>query len=204
MWKIAPLIAQSPSITAQNSYINKVADLLPDFDYFQVEQSVNALRVQDRRRRQEAPVQPVSRLVTLPVTKSLTAVAKAEGHLLHRLLHHDYLLTEFRHRKDFYFDTPTFQVLYEQLKKQEQITSYDLSEMPEEVNQAYYSILESNLPEEVAPGEIDDILAKRTKLLAERDLHKQGKQVRESSNKGDHDLALEVLENLIAQKRKME
>lgn len=64
--------------------------------------------------------------------------------------------------------------------------------------------MESNLPEEVAPGEIDDILAKRTKLLAERDLHKQGKQVRESSNKGDHDLALEVLENLIAQKRKME
>ena len=202
--RIAPLIAQSPSITAQNSYINKVADLLPDFDYFQVEQSVNALRLQDRRRRQEAPVQPFSRLVTLPVTKSLTAVAKAEGHLLHRLLHHDYLLTEFRHRKDFYFDTPTFQVLYEQLKKQGQITSYDLSEMPEEVNQAYYSILESNLPEEVAPGEIDDILAKRTKLLAERDLHKQGKQVRESSNKGDHELALEVLENLIAQKRKME
>ena len=56
----------------------------------------------------------------------------------------------------------------------------------------------------MAPGEIDDILAKRTKLLAERDLHKQGKQVRESSNKGDHELALEVLENLIAQKRKME
>lgn len=51
----------------------------------------------------------------------------------------------------------------------------------------------------MAPGEIDDILAKRTKLLAERDLHKQGKQVRESSNKGDHELALEVLENLIAQ-----
>ncbi|QKG77311.1 DNA primase [Streptococcus canis] len=202
--KIAPLIAQSPSITAQNSYINRVADLLPDFDYFQVEQSVNALRVQDRQRRQEKQVQPVSRLVTLPVAKSLTAITKAESHLMHRLLHHSYLLTEFRHRADFYFDTPALEVLYQQLKQQGQITSYDLSEMSEEVNRAYYSVLEENLPREVAPDEIDDILAKRAKLLAERDLHKQGKQVRESSNKGDHQLALEVLENLIAQKRKME
>ncbi|MDV5977364.1 UNVERIFIED_CONTAM: DNA primase [Streptococcus canis] len=202
--KIAPLIAQSPSITAQNSYINRVADLLPDFDYFQVEQSVNALRVQDRQRRQEKQVQPVSRLVTLPVAKSLTAITKAESHLMHRLLHHSYLLTEFRHRADFYFDTPALEVLYQQLKQQGQITSYDLSEMSEEVNRAYYSVLEENLPREVAPDEIDDILAKRAKLLAERDLYKQGKQVRESSNKGDHQLALEVLENLIAQKRKME
>ncbi|VDC43022.1 DNA primase [Streptococcus canis] len=202
--KIAPLIAQSPSITAQNSYINRVADLLPDFDYFQVEQSVNALRVQDRQRRQEKQVQPVSRLVTLPVAKSLTAITKAESHLMHRLLHHSYLLTEFRHRADFYFDTPALEVLYQQLKQQGQITSYDLSEMSEEVNRAYYSVLEENLPREVAPDEIDDILAKRAKLLAERDLHKQGKQVRESSNKGNHQLALEVLENLIAQKRKME
>ncbi|WP_284119952.1 DNA primase [Streptococcus canis] len=202
--KIAPLIAQSPSITAQNSYINRVADLLPDFDYFQVEQSVNVLRVQDRQRRQEKQVQLVSRLVTLPVAKSLTAITKAESHLMHRLLHHSYLLTEFRHRADFYFDTPALEVLYQQLKQQGQITSYDLSEMSEEVNRAYYSVLEENLPREVAPDEIDDILAKRAKLLAERDLHKQGKQVRESSNKGDHQLALEVLENLIAQKRKME
>ena len=114
------------------------------------------------------------------------------------------MLTEFRHRADFYFDTPALEVLYQQLKQQGQITSYDLSEMSEEVNRAYYSVLEENLPREVAPDEIDDILAKRAKLLAERDLHKQGKQVRESSNKGDHQLALEVLENLIAQKRKME
>ncbi|MGC4388449.1 DNA primase, partial [Streptococcus suis] len=33
--KMAKLIAQEPSITAQNSYIHKVAELLPDFDYFQ-------------------------------------------------------------------------------------------------------------------------------------------------------------------------
>ena len=32
--QIAKIIAKSPSVTAQNSYISKVADLLPDFDFF--------------------------------------------------------------------------------------------------------------------------------------------------------------------------
>lgn len=67
--KMAPLIAQSPSITAQHSYINKIADLLPNFDYFQVEQSVNALRIQDRQKRQGQIAQAVSNLVTLPIPK---------------------------------------------------------------------------------------------------------------------------------------
>lgn len=105
---ISQIIAQAPSITAQNSYINKVADLLPDFDYFQVEQSVNALRLQDRQSLQGQTSQSKASLVTLPINKSMTALAKTESHLLHRLLHHDYLLNEFRHRPDFYFDTPAF------------------------------------------------------------------------------------------------
>lgn len=135
---ISQIIAQAPSITAQNSYINKVADLLPDFDYFQVEQSVNALRLQDRQSLQGQTSQSKASLVTLPINKSMTALAKTESHLLHRLLHHDYLLNEFRHRPDFYFDTPALQTLYEQLKATGQITSYDLSQLSEEVNQAYY------------------------------------------------------------------
>jgi len=43
--QIANIIAKSPSVTAQNSYISKVADLLPDFDFFQVEQAVNNERL---------------------------------------------------------------------------------------------------------------------------------------------------------------
>ena len=31
--QIAKIIAKSPSVTAQNSYISKVVDLLPDFDF---------------------------------------------------------------------------------------------------------------------------------------------------------------------------
>ncbi|KPJ22031.1 DNA primase [Streptococcus phocae] len=201
--KISPIIAKSPSIMAQNSYINKVADLLPDFDYFQVEQSVDMFRVQERQHRQNQVPQPTA-MMTLPLVKSLSAVVKTESHLLHRLLHHSYLLNEFRHRETFYFDTPAFQEIYQHIKQYGQISSYDLSQLSEEVNQAYYRVLEEQLPQEIADGEIADILSQRQKLLTQRDINKQGKQVRESSNKGDHQLALEVLENLIAQKRNME
>ncbi|MGT2744059.1 DNA primase [Streptococcus phocae subsp. phocae] len=201
--KISPIIAKSPSIMAQNSYINKVADLLPDFDYFQVEQSVDMFRVQERQQRQNQVPQPTA-VMTLPLVKSLSAVVKTESHLLHRLLHHSYLLNEFRHRETFYFDTPAFQEIYQHIKQYGQISSYDLSQLSEEVNQAYYRVLEEQLPQEIADGEIADILSQRQKLLTQRDINKQGKQVRESSNKGDHQLALEVLENLIAQKRNME
>ena len=38
-------IGMSPSVTAKNSYISKVADLLPDFDFFQVGARVNNERL---------------------------------------------------------------------------------------------------------------------------------------------------------------
>ena len=202
--KIAKIIAADPSITAQNSYINRVSDLLPDFDYLQVEQSVNSYRLQDRQERQGQIVKSESTLVTLPISKSITALVRTENHLLHRIIHNDYLLNEFRTKENFYFDTPSLEELYQLLKTNGEISSLDLSQLSQEVTQAYYRVLEESLPVEVAPGEIDDLLQKRQRLLKERDIHKQGKQVRESSNKGDHQLALEVLENLIAQKRNME
>ncbi|WP_457775021.1 DNA primase [Streptococcus uberis] len=202
--QIGRIIAATPSITAQNSYINRVADLLPDFDYLQVEQTVNSYRLEERQQRQGSALSPVTKMVTLPLSKNLSAIAKAENQLLHRLIHHDYLLNEFRHKEEFYFDTPQLQQLYHILKTNGEISSLDLSTLSEDVNHAYYRVLEENLPPEVSNGEIDDILRKRQKLLNERDIQKQGKQVRESSNSGDHQLALEVLENLIAQKRKME
>ncbi|WP_103347047.1 DNA primase [Streptococcus parauberis] len=202
--KIAKIIAADPSITAQNSYINRVSDLLPDFDYLQVEQSVNSYRLQDRQERQGRIVKSESTLVTLPISKSITALVRTENHLLHRIIHNDYLLNEFRTKENFYFDTPSLEELYQLLKTNGEISPLDLSQLSQEVTQAYYRVLEESLPVEVAPGEIDDLLQKRQRLLKERDIHKQGKQVRESSNKGDHQLALEVLENLIAQKRNME
>ena len=202
--QISKIIAQSPSITAQNSYINMVADLLPDFDYYQVEQSVNSERLQNRSALQTGAVQQSVTIVELPISKNISAIMKAEGQLLQRLMTHDYLLNEFRNQEEFIFDTKELQNLYDILMQQGEITSYDLAQLDDRTRQMYYRVLEENLPDEVAPNEIEEIIQKRNRLLQERDLQKQSKLIRESSNLGDVDAALAALENLIAQKRKME
>ncbi len=202
--RIAKIIAASPSITAQNAYINMVAELLPDYDYFQVEQAVNNERLSNRSAiSQEARLQSM-RVVELPVSKAMTALVRAESQLMHRLLHHAYLLNEFRHRQDFIFDTAELQILFELLKKQGEITTVDLNQMEENVRQMYYRVLEENLPEEIANNEVEAIESRRNQLIQERELRKQSKQIRESSNHGDTDQALLALEQLIAQKRNME
>ena len=202
--KIAKLIAKSPSITAQNSYITKVAELLPDFDYFQVEQSVNNERLHHRSQQQASPSVQTSATVQLPQTGKLSAITKTEMQLFHRLLNHPYLLNEFRNRDNFYFDTTEIQVLYELLKESGEITSYDLSQESDKVNRTYYMILEEQLPVEVSIGEIEAVEKARDRLLKERDLRKQSQLIRQSSNQGDQEGALAALENLIAQKRNME
>lgn len=42
--QIAPMIARIPSITAQDAYIRKLVEILPDFEYNQVERAVNMRR----------------------------------------------------------------------------------------------------------------------------------------------------------------
>lgn len=42
--QIAPIIARIPSITAQDAYIRKLVEILPDFEYNQVERAVNMRR----------------------------------------------------------------------------------------------------------------------------------------------------------------
>lgn len=202
--RISKIIAQAPSITAQNSYISMVVDLLPDFDYYQIEQSVNSQRLQTRSMLQENMMSNQTTIVELPVSKSLSAIIKAESHLMHRLLNHDYLLNDFKNRSSFSFDTPELQYLYGLLIQQGEIGPSDLAQMTEELNQMYYRVLEENLPEEIANDEIEAIIARRDHLLQEREMRKQAKLIRESSYLGDSESALVALENLIAQKRNME
>ncbi|MEX2785185.1 DNA primase [Streptococcus sp. H49] len=205
--QIAKIIARSPSITAQNTYINMVADLLPDFDYLQVEQAVNNERLTERsqlRQRHTGSRQRPEQTVNLPLSKSLSALVKTENQLLHRLLHHDYLLSEYRNKEEFSFETEELEALYQIAKKQGEITDWDLAQMSDQLRQAYYQMLEENLPQEIAPGEMADLENKRARLLKEQELRRQSKIIRESSNHGDVDGALKALENLIAQKRQME
>lgn len=202
--RISQLIAQVPSITAQNTYINLVADLLPDFDFMQVEQAVDNHRLADRREKEEKTYQNRQVIKTLPLSKALSALNKAENQLFHRLLHHPYLLNEFRNRSDFAFQTPELQSLYLLLVKTGEISSLDLANLSESENRAYYQVLEEILPPEISEGEIRQIEERIHRLLQEQALRQKSKAIRESSNHGDLDSAVQELQALIAQKRKLE
>lgn len=204
--KMAPLIAQTPSVTAQNTYIYKLADLLVDFDYLQVEQTVNASRLQMRSQRQEQGQVQTQAPVASPtvVQKQLPRLVRAENHLLHRMKDFPYVLNEYRLRTDFSFDTPALQTLYQLLCQNGEVTSQDLSEQTEEVQRAWYLMLEENLPDEIAENELEEVEETRNRELLRKESQQIGKKVREASHSGDADQALLELERLIAQKRRME
>ncbi len=204
--KMAPLIAQTPSVTAQNTYIYKLADLLVDFDYMQVEQTVNASRLQMRSQRQaQGPIQTQAPVASPTVVqKQLPRLIRAENHLLHRMKDFPYVLNEYRLRTDFSFDTPALQTLYQLLCQNGEVTSQDLSEQTEEVQRAWYLMLEENLPDEIAENELEEVEETRNRELLRKESQQIGKKVREASHSGDADQALLELERLIAQKRRME
>ena len=204
--KMAPLIAQTPSVTAQNTYIYKLADLLVDFDYLQVEQTVNASRLQMRSQRQDqGPIQTQAPVASPTIVqKQLPRLVRAENHLLHRMNDFPYVLNEYRLRTDFSFDTPALQTLYQLLCQNGEVTSQDLSEQTEEVQRAWYLMLEENLPDEIAENELEEVEETRNRELLRKESQQIGKKVREASHSGDADQALLELERLIAQKTRME
>ena len=201
--RMSPLIAQVKSITAQNSYIYMLAELLPDFDYQQVEQAVNNHRLVNRREQQQQSHQQVSRL-DIPVTQQVSRLIKAESHLLQRMIDNPVILNDYRLRKDFHFATVELQTLYDILKTNGEVTPQDLSEQNDSVQQAWYRVLEENLPEEVSEQELIEVEQMRDKELLRKENQLIGKKVREASHSGDADTALEELERFIAQKRRME
>ena len=200
--KIAPLIVQEKSITAQNSYIHILADNLPSFDYQQVEQIVNESRIVQRQERVKERPAPVA--ISLPVTRQLTAVMRAEAHLLYRMAENPVILNDYRLRDDFFFDTPEFQILYELLSEQGKIGSEDLSHQSPEVETAWYQVLALDLPSEILPQELVEVEESRNRALLTKDNLRIKKKVQEASHVGDTDTALEELERLISQKRRME
>ena len=213
--QIAKIISKSPSLTAQNSYISKVADLLPDFDFFQVEQAVNneRLRIRDQQTAQLNQADsagfdyasPRARdIVSLPTTPQVSGLRRAENQLFHRMLNHSMILNDYRMRDDFTFATTELEELYQLLKSKGEIDTIDLAGLSDEVQTAYYQVLQEKLPDETSLEEVEAIEVRRDRYLQEQDLRKQSKHIRESSNHGDVDAAVEALQLLIAQKRNME
>ena len=200
--KIAPLIAKEPSITAQNSYIHILTDHLPSFDYQQVEHIVNESRVRQRKEKVKEAYSPSP--VTMSVTKQLTAVMRAEAHILYRMMEHPLVLNDYRLREDFIFETPEFQTLYGLLIDNGSISSEDLAHQTREVESAWYQVLALDLPPEMSPHELAEVEESRKRALLNQENLQIKKKVQEASHVGDTETALEELERLIAQKRRME
>lgn len=205
--KIAPIIARVSSITAQNTYIFKVADVLSDFDYGQVEQAVNAVRLHQRQERsQQMTSQHVEQIQlpsVQPITR-LTSLIRTENHLLYRMVEHPYILNEFRLREGFYFATPELQVLYDLLKVHGEISSFELSQSEDSVQQAWYRVLEERLPSEVAQNEIEDLEFRRDKELLRKENQHLTRKIREHSHVGNADIALDELTQLLERRKQME
>ncbi|HEM4727880.1 TPA: DNA primase [Streptococcus suis] len=205
--KIAPIIAKVSSITAQNSYIYKVADLLSDFDYNQVEQAVNAVRLNQRQERTQQVFQSQTGQSYLPPVQTIariTSLIRTENHLLYRMVEHPYILNEFRLREDFYFATPELQAIYDMLKKSGEITSFELSQLNDSAQQAWYRMQEERLPDEVSPHEIEELEIRRDKELLKKENQHLARKIRERSHVGNADIALDELQKLLDRRRQME
>ncbi|NQJ71104.1 DNA primase [Streptococcus suis] len=205
--RIAPIIARVSSITAQNSYIYKVAEVLSDFDYGQVEQAVNAVRLHQRQERSRQAYHQQKEQVYAPPVQAisrLTGLIRTENHLLYRMVEYPYILNEFRLREDFYFATPELQVLYELLKNQGEISSFGLSQLDDTVQQAWYRILEERLPKEVAQNEIEELEFRRDKELLRKENQHLTRKIREHSHVGNADIALDELQKLLEKRKQME
>ncbi|MGV3311839.1 DNA primase [Streptococcus suis] len=205
--KIAPIIAKVKSITAQNSYIYKVADLLSDFDYGQVEQAVNNVRLTHRQQRSQQAQQSFSEAKNLPdlqVVPRVTSLVRTENHLLYRMAEHPYILNEFRLREDFAFATPELEELFQLLKKNGEISSFELSQVSDSAQQAWYRVLEERLPEEVATHEVEELLVSRDRELLKKENQHAARAIREHSHVGNTDIALDELQELLNRRKQME
>ena len=65
-------------------------------------------------------------------------------------------------------------------------------------------MLEEDLPEEIADGELEEVEDTRNRELLRKESQQIGNKVKEASSIGDTEKALLELERLIAQKRRME
>ena len=93
----------------------------------------------------------------IPVTQQVSRLIKAESHLLQRMIDNPVILNDYRLRKDFHFATVELQTLYDILKTNGEVTPQDLSEQNDSVQQAWYRVLEENLPEEVSEQELIEV-----------------------------------------------
>ena len=184
--KMAPKIADEPSITAQDAYVRKLVEILPEFDYNQVENAVNLER--EKRRSSSnltetiyedlppAPDYPddygYENLVA-PVQQQFTAVQQvfkpknrienAEEILLNRMIFHENVIARLAQDTNFQFVHGEYQALFDKILLD--YLTYDVVNIDRltlnltaDEKSVFYQILDRNLPEDLSNDELSDLM----------------------------------------------
>lgn len=202
--QMAKLLVKEPSITAQTTYIHKIADLLPDFNYDQVEQAVNQERLRFRQSQTQTVPHEQTILVELPKGRRLSPMIRAEMQLFHRLLHHGALLQDYRYRKGQLFQTREIQTLYELLLAEGELNRLHLEQLDQAEQEIYYYILEQDLPADPSEEELIQLDRRLHYYRQQKTVQEQEQRIRQANSYGDQEQAVLDLEAMIAQKRQME
>ncbi|NYS48432.1 DNA primase [Streptococcus danieliae] len=199
--KLLPFIAALPTDLLREVYTRKLSQEATAFDVAQLEQMLGQVRVQlAAGAPQQVQLPSFEMRVQLPKSR----LTNTEQQLLHRLIHHSNLLNEFRFLENFHFVEKDHEHLYQLLLEKGQVTSQDLDQESEEINHLWYQILELNLPPQIGDEEIEQLV--RTQELEKNRLRSKeiAQSIQAASQIGRHDQAVLDLNELIAQKRKME
>lgn len=223
---IGPKIAAIESMTAQDAYIKRLVEILPDFEYNQVESAVN------QRRENVVASQPIydepfmfddgmapppppeedgysyveQTLVTpVPVmgAKKLSQIELSELQLLHRMIYHPSVMARVVATHDFQFVHRRYQQLFEVMKDLEEVEETSLmGQLTGEAAETFYEVLSTvNVPDDISDQEIDDLLKNFVKAAKGTQLQALQDQLVQAKQTGNRALELQITLQIIAQKQ---
>ena len=223
---IGPKIAAIASLTAQDAYIKRLVEILPDFEYNQVESAVNQRRenvVASQPTYDEsfmfddgmAPPPPpeddsysyIEQTPVAPVqvtgAKKLSQIELSELQLLHRMIYHPSVLARVAARPDFQFMHRRYQQLFELMARMGEVDEASLmGQLTGEDAETFYEVLSSvNLPDDISDQEIDDLLTNFVKAAKGSQLQALKDKLVQAKQTGNRALELQLTLQIIAQKQ---
>lgn len=223
---IGPKIAAIASLTAQDAYIKRLVEILPDFEYNQVESAVNQRRENVVASQptydesfmfddgmapppppeddsysyiEETPVAPVQ----VTGAKKLSQIELSELQLLHRMIYHPSVLARVAARPDFQFMHRRYQQLFELMARMGEVDEASLmGQLTGEDAETFYEVLSSvNLPDDISDQEIDDLLTNFVKAAKGSQLQALKDKLVQAKQTGNRALELQLTLQIIAQKQ---
>ena len=204
--QLAPVIAQETSIQAQDIYVRRMVEILPDFEYNQVEETVNSFRENVTGAIPAAKVvrqEPLSVSWQVPADpvfeaqQKLSAESKIEQQLLQRLITHPELIERVSAENDVVFQQTEAKSLYEKLIVEQMATGkIDLTSFADQLTAdettLYYTILGLNLPDELTEKEWTDLQLALKKEQVKAELTRIERQRNDAQRAGDAAKELEL------------